>query len=290
MTNGGWARDPAGRHEARFYEDGTWTDYVSDAAQVTKDPLPPSPSPPLNTPRRRGPRRWIVAGLIGAFALLVVSVGGFLLFGLGLAIDELDTYKADLTSGDGDFPSSVDAEQVREYTPDGYRMASLTPNQVIFTGVEAPTSHSVLSVRVDITGERVPAASSIGPLCLGGPSETRDPDQMLGFALGLSGGGRVTLSSFNRGTFKALGDARARPLKAGDSVVLELVCGSFLGRTTVTGYVDGERLVSAKLTAPTDTYSLTGVVARTTAPAAWLLTSFERLGPNDIPPDWQAAR
>jgi len=34
-----WHRDPTGRHEQRYWDGEAWTDQVSDAGQVTTDPL-----------------------------------------------------------------------------------------------------------------------------------------------------------------------------------------------------------------------------------------------------------
>jgi hypothetical protein len=35
-----WAADPTGRHQWRYWDGNTWTDYVSDNGQQSRDPLP----------------------------------------------------------------------------------------------------------------------------------------------------------------------------------------------------------------------------------------------------------
>ena len=112
-------------------------------------------------------------------------VGGFLLFGLRAAVDSVQTYEADLTVGTGDLPASADPEQVREYTPDGYRMAALVPEQVIYTGVGAATTHAALEVEAQITAVTVVPTSSIGPACFGGPASANSAAVLSGFHLAL---------------------------------------------------------------------------------------------------------
>lgn len=34
-----WLADPSGRHELRYFDDGSWTDHVSDAGTISKDVL-----------------------------------------------------------------------------------------------------------------------------------------------------------------------------------------------------------------------------------------------------------
>ena len=39
MAAAGWFSDPAGRHEARFYDGATWTDQVADNGMQSREPL-----------------------------------------------------------------------------------------------------------------------------------------------------------------------------------------------------------------------------------------------------------
>jgi hypothetical protein len=43
---GRWAPDPHGRHRARWWDGGGWTDQVSDGAATFRDPLGSAPTPP----------------------------------------------------------------------------------------------------------------------------------------------------------------------------------------------------------------------------------------------------
>ena len=312
MSIGGWAKDPSGRHEHRYYVAGAWTDDVSDAGVVSKDPVAGAEAPDLSTAAQPTPglasgtpapaqpgeaaaaagrrrSRWLIGGLLGGLALLLVVVGGFLVFGLGTAVDTVQTYEADLTVGSGDFPASADPEQVREYTPDGYRMAALVPEQVIYTGVRAATTHSALEVEAQITAVTVVPTSSIGPACFGGPASANSPAVLSGFHLALGSDGQVWLVAVNQGTFTPLDTAATAPFTAGSSTTVRLVCSSAGGKSTVSGYVDGKRLVSAQVSTPYEKYWYTGIVATAHAPSQWLVTSFARRGPSAFPHDWNAS-
>lgn len=50
MTSGQWAPDPSGRHDLRYYDGTRWTEHVADGGVATVDPLPPSPTPTVQTP------------------------------------------------------------------------------------------------------------------------------------------------------------------------------------------------------------------------------------------------
>ena len=55
MSNGGWAKDPSGKHEHRYHVDGAWTDDVSDAGVVSKDPVAGAEAPDQSTASRPTP-------------------------------------------------------------------------------------------------------------------------------------------------------------------------------------------------------------------------------------------
>ncbi len=113
----GWFPDPLGRHEARYWDGNAWTAHVSDAGQVTTDPLfaeadhaapahadvqaghpEPQPAPPATpqTPPAYVPAAVPVAPpksnktplLIGAAVLAVVAIVGAFLFLSGGDDDE----------------------------------------------------------------------------------------------------------------------------------------------------------------------------------------------------------
>ena len=50
-----WYPDPSGRHELRYHDGTTWTDHVSDAGQVTSDPMTAAPAATGAEPAASGP-------------------------------------------------------------------------------------------------------------------------------------------------------------------------------------------------------------------------------------------
>ena len=224
MAGSKWIADPTGRHEYRLTDDHGLTDTVSDAGAVGSDPLSPPPAP-----QRRRRRLWIWVGALAALA--VVGLVGILgLVGLGSNLDSIETYEPDLTSGSGDFPTSSDAEQVREYTPSGYRMESLVPEQQIESGVVSDFEHSAVSITITVQSEHSAATSSIGPLCLGSSSSDLDTTVgWVGYHMALGSDGMAWLGRYEGGAFTALDSGPATAFGDGDTATSSLSAPSRRG-------------------------------------------------------------
>jgi hypothetical protein len=222
--------------------------------------------------------------------VLVALVGaGIVIFGIGAAVKDLDTYDADLTTGSGDFPTNSSEAWVSAYTPDGFRIATLEPDQLPYSAVEvAGGSHTVLAVTIDMENVRVAASSEFGPVCWGGtntPSSLRD---LSGFRVSLTSDGSVALVRLTRGARTTIDIGSAAPFGPGTRATLQIVCSTADGSATVAGYVNGTRVVSAQGPAPVDSFTYTGFMGFAPDPSEWLVTSFARRGPDDLPPGWDS--
>jgi hypothetical protein len=283
MSTDGWVPDPSGRHAYRYVREGQWTDSVSDGGDVATDPL----QPPVGAAHQGRPKRgvrWIVLALVGG--LVLAGLASAVLFGIGMSIKDLDTYEADLTTGSGDFPGQSSDAQVTEYTAEGFRMASIAPDQTLFSAVRATGVHSVLSVTVEVENVAASPGSAIGPVCWGDAEDPTGLQDLSGFQLGLAPDGSVVLSALVLGERRVLDTGVSDPFGPGTTATLTLVCGTFGGQATASGYVGGARAVFAQVGEPDEEYTYTGFLAQAPEPSEWLVTSFERRGPDDLPPGW----
>ena len=270
MSTGTWYPDPTHRHESRYADSGTWTDYVADAGTVSRDPVPQRPR------RRRWP--WIAG--IGA----VVAVGAIALIGLGLVMNNLDRYHADLTKGHGDFTTYDKATAATSYQSDGYHVLIRDKNAWGLAGIEAPTAHTVLGVEIETRALETPTDSAFGPFCW------QDPSHGYGFMIDAAGTRRlVQFDTTQTHPLRVLARTGGAPLSSQHNQRLLLTCeiSPSLGTGTVTvkGYVDGTKALSAIGELKLSEIRYTGFQGYTiaNAPAEWVVSTFWRRGADDIP-------
>ena len=91
--SGSWQPDPTGRHQYRYFDDGTWTDQVSDDGVIGSDPyaaaaggtVPPAASPAAANGGGGGNKTPLIIG--GVVLLVLLAIGAFLVLG---GDDEVD--------------------------------------------------------------------------------------------------------------------------------------------------------------------------------------------------------
>ncbi len=243
-------------------------------------PPPPLPPPPAGDglptkPARR--RRWVWV----AVAAVVAVLGTVLLAAVvaDRALRRLDTYRADLTHGSGDFEATENGDIALSYEHDGYHATLRTPGWLV-SGVEAPSSHTTLSAEVTVGAVTVPRGAQFGVFVLANRGGA-------GYAVTLAESGTVSLYSISAdGTVTTLLAADGPALGAGATHAVMITCVIDGSTTRLSGYVDGVRELGTSTASVISSSSATGMIGYSpTAPAEWVATKFARLGPDDLPAD-----
>jgi hypothetical protein len=269
LVTPGWYADPSGRHQVRYADEHGWTDTVSDVGVVSHDPLPPASRPPVH--RRR--RWWVIGGIIAA------AVGGAtLLFGIDRVITSLDNYHADLTKGSGDFRVTHSGGDSTFYARDGFHMVNSSPGWQA-SGVASKKAHTAVGVRTTVRAVQVPAGAAFGPVVFAANGNS--------FAFVVDAEGSATLLQFTGESDAAVVASGTAPALAGGVTQrLMLACRiSSGGAATLTGYVDGKKVVTGIADASANEINATGMAdyVDRNPPGEWVVSSFSRLGPDDLP-------
>jgi hypothetical protein len=142
--------------------------------------------------------------------------------------------------------------------------------------------HTVLSVRVAVNTGKAPADASFGPFCW------HDPTHGYGFVVSGSGEVQLVRVDGSYDTPEVLKSGTGTPLAARASLMITCVRSEPFGDADVLlgGYVGKTKVLEATAP-PVDDFQYTGFAGHTatTAPAEWVITRFERLGPEDLPGD-----
>lgn len=245
---------------------------------------PPAPSPTVTGPAPRPRRRrwWIITGIIAA-CLLGVGIAGI---GLNWAMDVVDTYSADLTTGSGAFRTFDNADAATFYRADGYHLVDKTPGFVT-GGVTTDFTHTALAAKVTVRAVTAPPGTAFGPWVIA--SQTN----RVGYWLSVDSAGTATLNEWDAGgDVRVVASAKAPPLGAGTTRTLMLTCVIDLDRSVhLGGYVDGTRVVSGAPTVKISGVTVTGMAgyAEASVPAEWVATQFTRVSSHDLPKDVNGA-
>lgn len=271
MRPDGWYPDPARSHELRYFDHEHWTAFVSDHGLVAVDE---SASPR----RRRWP--WVVGGLVAVVSLALGALG---LVGLDRELDELDVFTADLTASSAGFPTESSSTTVRAWSPDGYRMAALVPDQVVAAGIRSPTSHTVLAVRVTAIPVDLSVGAEFGVQCW------QSQERGYGLLVSSDGVARLVVGSVLNGEVLTMATARVEPLGAGRPVTLTLACDVIGDEAILAGYVGDTKVLTARPANSLSEITANGMVVWTggQAPASWTVTAFERMGVHNMPAGWR---
>ncbi|HET6815764.1 MAG TPA: hypothetical protein VFH66_00850 [Mycobacteriales bacterium] len=264
----GWYPDPGGRHQFRYADEHGWTDTVADNGMTMRDPLPPPPGPS----RRRW---WIVAAVVGA-----IVVGAAALVGVARIFDSMDTYRADLTKGHGDFLTRDTPDVAEFYAQDGYHVVGKTPGWVE-SGVTASTGHTVLGVQLTARAVTIPGRAAFGPM-VGASNHNL-------FSFLVDNRGKATLVEEKAdGTVRQIATSSSPPLVVGGEqrvLFLHVAVSMQHGTATLTGYVDGVQVITGTTTLPVKEVIATGMAGYVykQGPAEWVVPKFARLGPDTKP-------
>ncbi len=191
-------------------------------------------------------------------------------------------YRADLTTGSGDFSASDDAGMASFYAPDGYHLVDKAPGWAL-AGVAVPRAQRALAVELTVRAVAVPGDAAFGPfvwnLASGG-----------GYGFTVDRGGAAKLVEVtSEGEVTSVSTAAAPALRGGSRHVLTLTCivAAPGGRSVLAGYVDGTRVVSGRPGVNIAEVSVTGMGGYVGAdgPAEWVVSRFVRLGPDAMPRD-----
>jgi len=268
-------RDPAHRHEWRWWDGASWSAWVSDHGVVGDDPIQGTLPPPRVPASRRRLWPWLVGALLISGAALVA---GLVLIGILTQSKpvRVEPYKADLTRGVGEFPTSDSAEYVTSYQSDGYHMVIREPGVAWApSAITSAKTPEVVSVEIVATPLRVPSGAAFGPFCGADPTS--------GYGLLIDESGIPHLESYP--ISEDLGTGPPIPTTPGHSHRLKLTCEyrspdiQDLGGVDLEGYIDGTRVVMGR-TGPVgaDRFPVTGIVGQTgsVAPAEWSVSEFSR--------------
>jgi len=198
--------------------------------------------------------------------------------------DELlgERYSADLTRGSGDFTVVDDGASASSYGTDGYHLVARTATPA-WRGVQANGTHTSLGVRVSARAVTPDGDFAFGPFCFTSPQRAH--------GLLVSTDGRALLVETATSGPGALRVVRSRPIEALDwsgfhDLRLDCSVTTFggAGPVALRGYVDGRVVVraTARLRSGAFAYTGFGGVNEASAPAEWVVRSFERLGADDV--------
>ncbi len=226
----------------------------------------------------------MVVALLGVGVLIAIDA----LFAVRDAFEDLVTYRADLTTGSGEFSASDDADVSRFYATDGYHLVTRSPGWAL-AGVFAPRVRGALGVEVEVRALTAPVGAAFGPFVW-------DVDTGSGYGFLVDGTGNAAIVEFTPdGDVAVVAAAAAPTLNAGAHHVLTVTCviaAPSGGRTVVTGYVDGAQVASGTPDVRIGEVSVTGMTGyvEERGPAEWVVSRFARLGPGDLPPDAPGSR
>ncbi len=272
MMPKGWYTDPAHRHEYRYWDGANWTALVSDGGITASDSLeaPPAPTPPPSAapapPRRRRRVMWIA--LATALAALAI-MGGYALYH---AQNTVGTYRANLTTGHGEFPVVSDGTTTTSYQPDGFHVRIKPVAGARFFGLRAPSSFTAAEVTVTVTQVSSPADAGFGPFCYYSMNN--------GYSMDLASDGQVTIAYHtDRGT-TVIGEGQAAAWLPGQTRKLTMVCRFSDAGDTVSASVNGVKIADAvqrsSMSAMTGAGFIAIVPKWSSGPGEWIVKSYTR--------------
>jgi len=258
----GWYQDPDGTPTVRYWDGLRWTDNVF--------PI----TPPRHRPRwyRRRRAMWIAVAVVAAVAVLG---------GLVLALEARDTYRADLTTGHGDFPAVSIANTTTGYQHDGFHLRITEAGGFRPSGVDTPRSYSAAEVTATVIEVSSPTGAGFGPWCFF--NETN------GYGMALAANGDVSITSLFDGNQNVIGNGQTAAWLPGQSKNLAVVCrlspaGSIIS-ANISAFVDGTKVATATAQSLHPTIEATGfagvVPNAASGPGEWTVTNFSRQVPNN---------